>query len=244
MQAILSASNLTKTYRKGRNTIEALKGITLEVKQGEIFALVGPNGAGKTTFIKLALGLRTPTKGTILLYGKPLSQPRTRRHIGYQPEHFPMPGHLKVEAILHFYGMLSGLRGTILRQRIEETLEEVALTEHRNTSFRALSKGMRQRLALAQALLHEPDFLILDEPTSGLDPIARNHFRLLIQRLNHTGKTILMNTHLLDEVARLAHRIAIFNQGQLLAVDTPEALLSTGGDELEAAIVNMIQSHD
>ena len=244
MSVILSASNLTKIYRKGRSTIEALKGISLEINQGEIFALVGPNGAGKTSFIKLALGLRTPTRGTILLYGKPPSQPIVRRRVGYQPEHFSLPGHLRVETILHFYGMLSGLRGNTLRQRIEETLEEVTLTEQRKAPFRTLSKGMRQRLALAQALLHEPDFLILDEPTSGLDPIARKHFRTHIQHLNKRGKTILMNTHLLDEVARLAHRIAIFNEGRLLAVHTPEALLANGTDDLESAIVNLIQNDD
>lgn len=241
MPPLVEARALTKIYRKGRRRVVALDRISLEVQAGEIFALVGPNGAGKTTFIKLLLGLRFPTSGEILLQGLSPQNPRARRIVGYQPEHFDLPGHLNVRDILRFFGRLSGLSGSTLHQRIAEVTQAIGLKDELETSFRKLSRGMRQRVALAQALLHDPELLVLDEPTSGLDPVARRTFRTYIQTLHARGKTILLNTHLIDEVARLAHRVAVLNKGRLLLVDSPERLMVHHGKELEAVVVQLIE---
>ncbi len=244
MPPIIEARGLTKVYRKGRHRITALDRLNLEVYAGEIFALVGPNGAGKTTFIKLLLGLRFPTSGQILLQGMSPQDPKARRAVGYQPELLDLPGHLRVVDILKFFGGLSGLSGNVLRQRIDGIIHRLELERDLKTPFRKLSKGLRQRVGLAQALLHDPALLVLDEPTSGLDPVARRTFRSWIQGLHAEGKTILLNTHLIDEVARLAHRMAVLNRGRLLTVERPETLMAHHGDELEAVVVQLImQDH-
>ncbi|WP_243663341.1 ABC transporter ATP-binding protein [Rhodothermus marinus] len=241
---VIEARALTKVYRTGllRRTRRALDGLNMSVEAGEIFALVGPNGAGKTTFVKLALGLLFPTSGEVLLNGRPPTEPAARASVGFLPERFSVPGYLKAEQVLRFFGELSGLRGRALQQRIDEVLEWVGLSEERRTPVKAFSRGMLQRLGLAQALLHDPDLLILDEPTGGLDPIARHEFRTLIQRLSEAGKTIFLNTHLIDEVARMAHRVAILNRGRLVRVGTVAELLQDETD-LEAVIVRLLNHH-
>ncbi|SHK50552.1 ABC transporter ATP-binding protein [Rhodothermus profundi] len=241
---VIEARALTKVYRTGllRKKRRALDTLNLKVEAGEIFALVGPNGAGKTTFVKLALGLLFPTSGEVLLNGRPPTVPETRASVGFLPERFSVPGYLKAEQVLRFFGELSGLRGRRLQQRIDAVLEWVDLRAERRTPVKAFSRGMLQRLGLAQALLHDPDLLILDEPTGGLDPIARHGFRALIRRLNEAGKTIFLNTHLIDEVARMAHRVGILNKGRLIQVGSVATLLQDA-DDLETVIVRLLHRH-
>ncbi len=241
---VIEARALSKVYRTGllRRPRRALDNLNLEVEAGEIFALVGPNGAGKTTFVKLVLGLLFPTAGEVRLNGCVPTQPEARASVGFLPERFSVPGYLKAEQVLRFFGELSGLRGRKLQQRIEAVLEWVDLREERRTPVKAFSRGMLQRLGLAQALLHDPDLLVLDEPTGGLDPVARRAFRALIQRLNEAGKTIFLNTHLIDEVARMTHRVGILSKGRLIQIGAVEALLQEETD-LEAVIVRLLSHH-
>ncbi len=216
--AVIEVHDLRKTYREGwfrRRTFEALKGISLEVRPGEIFGLLGPNGAGKTTFIKILLGIIRRSGGEAMLLGHSAGSSAGRRRVGYLPENLRIPRHLNARTALEYYGGLSNMSPAQVRTRREELLTSVGLADRAKDSVRKYSKGMLQRLGLAQALLHDPDLLILDEPTYGLDPRGRAHVRSLLAEIKSQGKTIFLNSHILQEVELVCDRVAILDLGVL-----------------------------
>ena len=210
---------LRKVYRDGllrRRRVEALKGVSFSVQHGEIFGLLGPNGAGKTTLIKVLLGVVRRTAGDARLLGFAAGDRQGRRQVGYLPEHHRIPRHHTGNSALDYYGSLSGLSLGEVRRRRPELLDAVGLSAWGKTSVRKYSKGMQQRLGLAQALLHDPQLLVLDEPTDGVDPVGRSEMRALLQRLKDQGKTIFLNSHLLQEVELVCDRVAILNKGEVV----------------------------
>ncbi len=212
------AEGLSKTYSEGtifRKKFNALKEVSFQVREGEVFGLLGPNGAGKTTFIKILLGIIGKSAGSASLLGKPAGSRAGRRMVGYLPEHLRIPPHLNANSALEYYGNLSNLPSRTVRTKRTELLQLVGLADRANDRCKKYSKGMLQRLGLAQAMLHEPRLLILDEPTDGLDPGARAEMRQIIKRLKATGVTIFLNSHLLQEVELVCDRVAILNEGQL-----------------------------
>lgn len=219
MTAVIEAENLTKTYEAGwfsGQDVHALKEVNFTVNSGEIFGYLGPNGSGKTTTIKMLLGLIFPTSGTMRILGREdIASSEIRRRIGYLPEGAYYPEFLKGEEILRFYGKLYGLGGRDLEERINRVLDIVSMTYARKRLLRGYSKGMRQRIGLAQALLSDPDILILDEPTTGLDPLARKEIRDILAALRDEGKTLLISSHELGEVELISNRVAILYRGEL-----------------------------
>lgn len=183
--------------------------------QGTVFGLLGPNGAGKTTTIMLLLGIIRPTAGRFSLFGRPMSDVAVRRRIGYVPEKFQLPGLLRAAEFLRFQGRMYGLGGTGLEHRIEALLREVGLAERGTSPISDLSKGMQQRLALAQALLNDPDLIVLDEPSSALDPVGRLEVRTIVEGLRARGKTVLLNSHILADVEQVCDSVAILQRGRL-----------------------------
>lgn len=222
--------DLAKVYRaplwRGGRRIEALRGVSLSAPEGRIFGLLGPNGAGKSTLVKILLGIARPTSGEALLVGRPPRWPESRRTAGYQPEDARLPDYHTAETFLRYQGGLAGLGGRALSVRIEAVLERVGLSRWRGEKIRKFSKGMRQRLTLAQAILAEPRVLFLDEPTDGLDPIGRIEVRDLLLDLKRQGVTIFINSHLLSEVETVCDRVAILRRGEVAASGTiPELTL-------------------
>jgi ABC-2 type transport system ATP-binding protein len=226
---VIETTQLTKVYEGtlGGQDVAALKDLTLSVNVGEIFAYLGPNGSGKTTTIKMLLGLIFPSSGSIRILGKDdIANPAIRRQIGYLPEISYYPDFLKGEEVLDYYGRLYGLRGAKLKKRIDEVLEEVGMTRARKRLVRGYSKGMRQRIGLAQALISDPQIMILDEPTTGLDPIARTEIRDILLRMRERGKTLLVSSHELLEVELISDRVGILFEGDLKTLGTIDDLLS------------------
>jgi ABC-2 type transport system ATP-binding protein len=223
----IETRNLSKTYRDGwfgRRSHPALAGVSLSVARGEIFGLLGPNGAGKTTLIKVLLGLVHKTGGDAELLGRPAGDIEARRQIGYLPEHHRIPHHLTGNTALEYYGRLSNMSMSDIRRRRPELLEMVGLRKWGRTLVRKYSKGMQQRLGLAQAMLHDPELLILDEPTDGVDPVGRAEIRDILGRLKSQGKTVFLNSHLLQEIELVCDRVAILGQGKLRRMDSVEAI--------------------
>jgi ABC-2 type transport system ATP-binding protein len=211
--------NLSKRYRDGvfgGRRIDALQGVSLSVERGEIFGLLGPNGAGKTTLIKVLLGIVRATRGDASLLGFPAGSRLGRKEVGYLPENHRIPRHHTGNSALAFFGSLSGLSGAEIRRRRGDLLAAVGLAEWGRTPVRKYSKGMLQRLGLAQAMLHDPQLLILDEPTDGVDPVGRSEMRAILIDLKAAGKTIFINSHLLQEVELVCDRVAILDRGSLL----------------------------
>jgi ABC-2 type transport system ATP-binding protein len=196
--------------------VQALAGLHLKVPRGAVFGLLGPNGAGKTTLVKLALGIAFPTGGRALVLGRPAGDVATRARIGYLPENHRYPAHLTGSQVLDFFGRLSGLRSPERAQRVTSLLARVRLEEWAATPVRKYSKGMMQRLGMAQAILSQPDLLILDEPTDGVDPVGRSEIRDLLLEQKARGATIFLNSHLLSEVERLCDQVAILKEGRLV----------------------------
>jgi len=190
----------TEELRKVFGSRAAVKGLTLQVEQGEVFGFLGPNGAGKTTSIKMLLGLVKPTSGTAWLLGAPIGDRRTRARIGFLPEHFRFQNWLTACEFLTLHGELLGMDARELKTRLEELLERVGLSEFHDKQLRTFSKGMLQRIGLAQALLNRPALVFLDEPTSGLDPVGRRLVRDIIHELRAEGTCIFLNSHLLSEI--------------------------------------------
>ncbi len=223
----LSVSSLSKTYRTGllrRSTVRALNGVSLDVKEGAIFGLLGPNGAGKTTLVKILLGLVHPTSGTARLFDRPAGNPRARRRIGFVPENHRFPGFFTAVQTLHAYGRLADVPRAERKDRILALLERLDLEERGDSKVKTFSKGMLQRLGLAQALLNDPDLLFLDEPTGGVDPVGRRAIRDIVLELRDEGKTIFLNSHLLSEVEKVCTQIAILREGSLVREGSVEEL--------------------
>jgi ABC-2 type transport system ATP-binding protein len=219
--------NLQKTFHDGllrRRPIRALDGVSFHVERGSIFGLLGPNGAGKTTLIKVLLGLVSKSGGQASLLGRSAGDRAGRRQVGYLPEHHRIPRHLTGSTALQYYGGLSGMSRAEVMTRSQPLLERVGLGRWGKTSVRKYSKGMLQRLGLAQAMLHNPEVLILDEPTDGVDPVGRREMRQLLYELKAEGKTVFLNSHLLQEVELVCDRVAIMTHGQLRHVGSVDEL--------------------
>jgi ABC-2 type transport system ATP-binding protein len=224
---LVETRKLTKIYRDfwGRQKKVALRALNIEIRRGEIFGLLGPNGSGKTTTIKLLLGLLFPTDGEAFLFGKPAADVGKNERIGYLPEESYLYRFLNAEETLDFYGRLFNLPTAIREKRAQELIEKVGLKADRKRNLREYSKGMRQRIGLAQALINDPDLVILDEPTSGLDPLGTVWMKELIIELRKQGKTVLMCSHRLEDVQDVCDRIAILSEGELQAYGEVRALL-------------------
>jgi ABC-2 type transport system ATP-binding protein len=210
--AVIEIKDLVKNY--GR--IEALRGVTLNVERREIFGLLGQNGAGKTTLIKILLGITGASFGEARLLDEPAGATTVRRRVGYLPEDHRFPDYHTGYSLLDFYGSLLSVPHAERRRRIPEMLELVGLKGRMHYKVRTYSKGMKQRLGIAQALLHDPEVIFLDEPTDGVDPVGRREIRGLMQQLKEEGKTIFLNSHLLGEVEQICDHVAILQQGKVI----------------------------
>ncbi len=233
----------TDQLRKVFGDYAAVKGLTLQVAQGEVFGFLGPNGAGKTTSIKMLLGLVSPTSGSASLLGAPIGHRETLARIGFLPEHFRFPDWLTAAEFLELNGELLGQSGTALKKRRDDLLDRVGLSPFRNKLLRTFSKGMLQRIGLAQALLNHPALVFLDEPTSGLDPVGRRLVRDVIHELRHEGTCVFLNSHLLSEIEVTCDRVAFIRHGEvvrvlnLAEVDGQHAVVSIRASGLTPAIV-------
>ncbi len=247
---IIETENLSKYYVRdvidtefGRLQIkfrnrrtEALKDLTIKVGEGEIFGLLGPNGAGKTTAIKILMGIHFPTSGTARLMGKPLGDRAVKKRIGFLPENPYFYDYLKGWEFLDFYGQLYGMDRKTRRNKIEELLDQVGLTEAANRPLRGYSKGMNQRIGLAQALMNDPDLVFLDEPQSGLDPFGRKDVRDIIISLREKGKTVFFSSHILTDAEMICDRVGILFEGRLRSIGPLGKLLSSGVTEWEIVV--------
>ncbi len=226
MAGVLDYENVTMEYGRpwSRRRVRALDGFTLSLERGEIFGFLGPNGAGKTTAIHLALGFMRPSSGAGRLLGKPFGHAPTRARVGFLAENVALY-HRPAMELLRFYGALNGMRPQRLRLRCREVLRQVELELEASRNVAKLSRGMQQRIGLAQALIHDPELLILDEPTSALDPLARVMMRELLLEANRAGKTIFLSSHLLSEIEMICDRVAILDKGRLVQFGHTEDLL-------------------
>ena len=209
---VIQTEHLVKHYGK----IEALRGVSLNVERGEIYGLLGQNGAGKTTLIKILLAITKRTSGEARLLGQPAGSKAVRKRVGYLPEDHHFPDYHTGYSLLEFYGTLLEVPRRELRKRIPEMLELVGLKNRMHYKMRTYSKGMKQRVGLAQALLHDPELVFLDEPTDGVDPVGRREIRKILQQLKDEGKTIFLNSHLLGEVELVCDRVAILQRGEVI----------------------------
>jgi ABC-2 type transport system ATP-binding protein len=216
-EAVVVTQNLTKVYRDfwGRKKKTALNALDLTIYKGEIFGLLGPNGSGKTTTIKLLLGLLFPTAGDAFVFGEPAAKVEKNERIGYLPEESYLYRFLNAEETLDFYGRLFNIDPEVRKRRAAELIDRVGLSSDKKRILKEYSKGMRQRIGLAQALINDPELIILDEPTSGLDPLGTRWMKDLILSLRAQGKTILMCSHRLEDVQDVCDRIAILYNGDL-----------------------------
>lgn len=215
----------TRALRKVYGQKVAVDDVTLAVPEGEVFGFLGPNGAGKSTTVKLLLGLAFPTSGEARLLGQPLGFVAAKRRIGFLPEQFRFHEWLRADEFLDLHGQLYGLSRAERRRRIPEALDLVGLAGRGRDRLRAYSKGMLQRVGLAQALLHDPALLFLDEPTSALDPIGRREVRDIIRTLKGRGMTVFLNSHLLSEVELVCDRVAIVDRGRIVRCGALHELL-------------------
>ena len=206
----------THRLRKVFSGKVAVRNLTLDVRRGEVFGFLGPNGAGKSTSVKMLLGLVFPTSGEAEILGHPAGDVKTRSKVGFLPEHFRFYDWLTPIELLKLHGRLYGMSHSKLRQRVPVLLDLVGLTSHRDKRLRDFSKGMLQRIGLAQALLNEPDLIFLDEPTSGLDPVGRRLVRDIIKAERNRGATVLLNSHLLGEVEITCDRVAFIKDGEVV----------------------------
>jgi ABC-2 type transport system ATP-binding protein len=224
----IRTEHLTKKYnlgwRKGR--LLALDQLNLHVREGEVYGLLGPNGSGKSTTLKLVLDLIKPTDGSAWIFDVPCGKVVSRLHVGFLPENPYFYRYLTGAETLEFYGKLCGMKGTPMKKRIDELLELVGLTRARDRRLSGYSKGMLQRIGLAQALIHDPKLLLLDEPTAGVDPIGSKDIRDMILRLKGMGKTVLLSSHLLAQVQDVCDRIGVLNLGQMILEGDVKTLIS------------------
>lgn len=242
--AILKTNQLRVEYARSEFQATpkvAVKDLNLEVNAGEVFGFLGPNGAGKTTTMNVLLGFVPPTSGTAELFGIDVRQPIARQRIGYLPELTYYYKFLTAEELLRFYARIFGVARQVTEQRIAKLIALVELGHAAKRPIKTYSKGMQQRVGLAQALINDPDLLILDEPTSGLDPVGRMKVREIIQRLKSEGKTVFFSSHELGEVETVCDRVAIVNQGELRAEGRVADLVAEHqADNLEQVFLKLI----
>lgn len=235
----IDVKNLSKVYKEGLllpRIHPALKNVSLQVRSGEVFGLLGPNGAGKTTLIKVLLGILHPTQGVAQVLDLPAGSKAARRKIGYLPENLIFPRHHTGRSALYFYGRLSEMSDAQIAAKEKELFDLVSLTGRQHEAVRRYSKGMRQRLGLAQAMLHDPDLLILDEPTDGLDPMGRSQIRDVLDRLKQRGKTVFLNSHILQEVELICDRVAIMALGELRGIGTIDELIRQHANDNKSSL--------
>ncbi len=233
MEHFIEIENLTREYRDSSGWFNAVDHLSLGVKPGEVFAFLGRNGAGKTTTIKMLLGLTFPTSGRSYILGGEINDPEIRRRVGFLPEEHSFYPHLSVREVLLFYGNLFGMRGRKLKDSVNDVISLTKLNGKEREKIGNLSKGLVQRVGLAQALINDPDLLILDEPSSGLDPVGVREFRDVVGRIKERDKTIFLNSHQLSEVEKLADRIGIIEKGKLVRTGKlSELLTGEGGVEV------------
>ena len=224
----IEIENLTKDYPFGFLHLKkkrSLEGLTMRVEQGEIFGFLGPNGAGKSTTIKLLIGLIFPTAGTARILGKPISDVNMHQHIGYLPEQPYFYDYLTAAELLDYFARFHDLSDADRRERVDRMLKKVGLDTARKIQLRKYSKGMLQRVGVAQAILHDPQVVILDEPMSGLDPVGRREVRDIILELKRDGKTVLFSTHILSDAEMLCDRVGVIVGGKLRGVGAPDAIV-------------------
>jgi ABC-2 type transport system ATP-binding protein len=234
--AAIEILDLEKSYLVGfwrQRKKVALHALRLTVEEGEIFGFLGPNGAGKTTTLKLLMGLVFPTSGSARILGKDLDDPQVKSQVGFLPEQPYFYDHLTARELLNYYGQLSGVPGKSRATLVERMLERVGLTDSAGVQLRKFSKGMLQRVGLAQAILHDPKLVFLDEPMSGLDPMGRREVRELIQQLRHEGKTVFFSTHILSDAEALCDRVGVIHQGELRGVGSVAELTSQSQGKIE-----------
>lgn len=230
----IEIENLRKVYRSrwsGREIL-AVDGVSLSVEQGTSYGLLGPNGAGKTTTVKMLLSAVHPTSGSARIFGRNAAETEARRPIGYLPENHRFPTYLTGAGMLRFYGALSGMSGDALRLQVGAMLEKVGLERWGDVRLGKYSKGMLQRLGLAQALIHQPRILVLDEPSDGVDPVGRRQIRELLQSLEQQGTTVFINSHLLAEVELMCRDVAIIHQGRVVLQGRVKDLVAGKGYRL------------
>ena len=231
---------LCKQFTGKRMTkVDALKGLDLTIAAGEVFGFLGPNGAGKSTTIKLVMGLLRPTSGRAQIMGKDVSLAESRRHVGYLPENPAFYDYLSAEEYISFVGSQFKMEAALLAQRSEDVLKRLDLWDARKRPMRGYSKGMVQRVGLAQALVHDPDVYILDEPMSGLDPIGRALVKDIILDLKARSKCVFFSTHITDDVEKVCDRVGVINKGELLVVENVETILQRGVEGYTVHVKNL-----
>jgi ABC-2 type transport system ATP-binding protein len=236
-QNIVEAKGLVKRYGE----LEAVRGLSFAIRQGEIFGFLGPNGAGKTTTISMLACLLEPSEGTAIVAGHDVvkASSEVKRRIGLVPQDLALYPTLSARDNLDYFGRIYGLRGRALRQRVDEVLEMVNLTQRAKAAVKTYSGGMKRRLNIAAGLLHRPELLFLDEPTVGVDPQSRNAIFEHVERLRDEGMTVLYTTHYMEEAERLCDRVAIVDEGRIVALDTPRKLIADlGGGIIHLGVAN------
>lgn len=243
-ESILQTEGLTKTFKVGfwGRHVTVLEGLNLSVQRGEVFGFLGPNGAGKTTTIKILMGLIYPTGGRATVLGRPVGDSRAKTRIGFLPESPYFYDYLTAVEFLQFYGHLFSLRGAALENRVTELLDLVGMSHARHMQLRKFSKGMLQRVGIAQALINDPELIVLDEPMSGLDPVGRKEIRDLILRLKERGKTIFFSSHILYDAELLCDRVAIILKGRMVACGQVSELVGQGATQSVEMVVEGLSS--
>jgi ABC-2 type transport system ATP-binding protein len=244
-EAAISINNISKSYRTGfwGKPFTALDDLSLTVQQGEILGYLGPNGAGKTTTFKVLLGLMTPNSGSLHIFGRPADQ-KSREQIGFLPENPYFYMYLTAEESLHFHGQLKGMDKDLRRKRIPELLKIVGLEHAASRPLKKFSRGMLQRIGIAQALINNPDILILDEPMSGLDPNGRKQMRNIILGCRNQGKTVIFSSHILSDVEIMCDRAAIVRQGKLQGIAQVGEMLDSKVAHWEITCTSLPESGD
>ena len=233
----IEITGLCKQFAGKRMTrVDALKDLDLTIAAGEVFGFLGPNGAGKSTTIKLLMGLLRPTSGTTKIMGMNAANAESRRNVGYLPENPAFYDYLSAEEYIAFVGSQFRMQSALLAQRSEEVLKRLDLWEARKRPMRGYSKGMVQRVGLAQTLVHDPDVYILDEPMSGLDPIGRALVKDIILDLKQRGKCVFFSTHITDDIEKVCDRVGVINKGRMLVVDRVETILQRGVEGYDVTV--------
>lgn len=238
---VVETHDLTKIFQTGmkKGNVVALDSVSIEIGPGEIFGLLGPNGAGKTTLVKVLLGIVRATSGESLVNGLPPTDPASREKVGFLPENHRFPLHLTGTGLLELAGRMYGMNGAEISQKVSGLLQLVGMERWGSTKINRYSKGMAQRIGLAQALISDPDLLLLDEPTDGVDPVGKSEIKTVLNRIREQGKSILLNSHLLSEVELVADRVAILNKGKVLRTGGIDEFTTKGlRYEIEASIGN------
>ena len=235
---VLEVQNLVKIFRSGfvRKKIKVINDVTFKVEAGEVFGIAGPNGAGKTTIFKCILGFIKPTSGSIRIFQKPSDHSELKKLLGYLPENPYFYEYLSGFELMKYMGKLHGIKGKLLSKRIDDLLEKVNLTSASKVQLRKYSKGMLQRIGIAQALINDPEFIILDEPMSGLDPLGRREVRDLILELKKSGKTVILSSHILSDLEALCDKVCFIFRGKVMKLGSIYDLYNEIDSEYEAVV--------